>query len=103
MSLFVPTTNQVDAEGTAQIFIKNLFCFSAYQMILYLIEALHLLYIQIYASYTSGTTGKQKLSTAFHPQTEVGRLDIFQDVAKPDRQIPNLFMISEPIKTSMSA
>src|SRR5205085_12422126 len=26
MALFVPTTNQIDAEGTCDLFIKNVFC-----------------------------------------------------------------------------
>lgn len=69
MALFVPTTNQVDAEGTAQLFIKNVFCFFGLPDDIVSDRGVTFT-SKFMQAMLQGLQVKQKLSTAFHPQTD---------------------------------
>jgi hypothetical protein len=69
MALFVPTTNQVNAEGTSQLFINHVFCHFGLPSDIVSDRG-----VTFTSKFTQallkGLKVKQNLSTAFHPQTD---------------------------------
>lgn len=69
MALFIPTTNQVNAEETSRLFITHVFChFGTPDSV---ISDRGVTFTSLFTrSVMKGLKVTQKLSTAFHPQTD---------------------------------
>lgn len=69
MALFIPSTNQIDAEGTSELFIKHVFCH--FGLPSDMVSDRGATFTSKFTQYLlRGLQIKQKLSTAFHPQTD---------------------------------
>lgn len=69
MALFIPTTNEIDAEGTADLFIKHVFCF--FGLPDNIVSDRGVTFTSKYMqAILAKLQLKQKLSTANHPQTD---------------------------------
>lgn len=69
MALFIPTSNSIDAEGTATLFIKHVFCHYGTPSDI-VSDRGSTFTSKFTQSLLKGLQVKQKLSTAFHPQTD---------------------------------
>ena len=69
MALFIPTTNEINAEGTAQLFITHVFCHFGVPSDIVSDRGVTFT-SKFTQAFLKGLDVKQKLSTAFHPQTD---------------------------------